>query len=407
MNPRLAWRNLWRHPRRTWLTVAAIAFSTVLLIFSITLQFGSYDIWIDHALGVYHGQLQIQHPDYLDKPQMRKTVANATGVAAKLRRDVDPRKVAVRGIGFALASSQERSYGAQVIGVEPGYEPEVSTIPNVIRDGRFLADPDAAEAVIGATLARNLKLALGDELTLLGAGRDGSVAATVVQVVGFFESGMAELDRVLVEIPLGHFQEVFTMGDAAHAIVIAGIDRSELDVQRDQITTLLGADAGARVRTWEETLPGLKQAIQFDMLQGWVLYVSLIVVVTFSILNTFLMAVLERTREFGIMLALGASPARIGALIMQESLLLTLVGLSIGVLVGLGITIYFYINGFTYPGLEEYGAEFGFPASITPEISFFSIGLAPLAILVFTLVAALYPALRIFGLRPVEAIHAV
>jgi ABC-type lipoprotein release transport system permease subunit len=404
---RLAWRNLWRHARRTWLTASAIAFAAMLLVFMITLQLGAYDMIVDTTLRTYMGQMQIQRAGYLDKPQLRTSIPAARVLAAELRAKTGLNAVAVRANGFALASSGARSYGVPVIGVEPEFEANVSTLPKLVKQGRYLARPEAPEVVLGAALARNLQIRLGDELTLLGSGRDGSVAATVLPVVGIFDSGNPELDRHVVQMPLATFQEVFSMGDAAHAIVISGPDLDSIARTQMRVAAHLPADSGLVLLGWEQLLPGVKQLIEADMMQNWFTYIVLIVVVTFSILNTFLMSVLERTREFGIMLALGATPLRIGALVMLESALLTLIGLGIGVALGGGIAWYFYIEGFTFPGMAEIYAQFGLPGVITPKLSVLTFTLGPSVIFVFTLVAALYPALRIRRLQPVEAMHAI
>jgi len=403
---RFAWRNLWRHPRRTWLTASAIAFSATLLVFMITLQLGAYDLMIDTSLRVYTGQLQVQRTGYLDKPQIRSTIPEAASLAARLRGAGFP-AVATRAQGFALASSGSRSYGVPVVGVEPAHEKEVSTIPGRVTEGRYLSDARAQEAVIGATLARNLKVKLGDELTLLGSGKDGSVAATIVPVVGIFESGNPELDRHFVQLPLATFQDVFSMGSDAHAIVLSGLDLRTLAQAATRVEARLPKDQDLVLRHWEELLPGIKEAIQADMVQNWFTYIVLIVVVTFSILNTFLMSVLERTREFGVMLALGASPYRIGSLVMLESTLLALLGILIGMGCGSGLAVYFHFEGFTFPGMAELYGQFGLPGVIHSKLSFATLTLGPAVIFVFTVAAALYPALRIRRLTPVEAIHAV
>jgi ABC-type lipoprotein release transport system permease subunit len=404
---RLAWRNLWRHARRTWLTASAIAFSAMLLVFMITLQLGAYDMMIDTTLRTFVGQMQVQRAGYLDKPQLRNAIPQARELAAALRANSGPTAIAVRANGFALASSGSRSYGVPVIGVEPQFELLVSTVPRLVKQGRYLSGPDAQEVVLGAALARNLGVDVGAELTLLGSGRDGSVAATILPVVGIFDSGNPELDRHLVQMPLATFQDVFSMGDGAHAIVISGPDLESLPRTHALVAAQLPSDRELVLLDWEQLLPGVKQLIEADKVQNWFTYVVLIVVVTFSILNTFLMSVLERTREFGIMLALGATPLRIGALVMLESALLTLLGLGIGVALGGAIAGYFYVEGFTFPGMQEIYAQFGLPGVITPKLSFASFTLGPSVIFVFTLLAALYPALRIRRLQPVEAMHAV
>ncbi|HLF24127.1 MAG TPA: ABC transporter permease, partial [Burkholderiales bacterium] len=299
----LAWRNLWRNSRRTWLTASAIAFSAMLLVFMITLQLGAYDMLIGNTLRVFTGQMQIQREGYLDKPQMRLSIPNARALAETLRRATHIAEIAVRANGFALASSGARSYGVPVVGVEPLNEPLVSTIPRLIKRGRYLADMNAQEIVIGAPLARNLRIDVGAELTLLGGGRDGSVAAAVLPVVGIFESGTPEIDRRLVQMPLATFQDVFAMNTDAHAIVISGAALEDIPRRFAMVQSHLPVGGGLVLLDWDRLVPGIKQLIQADTVQNWFTYIVLIVVVTFSILNTFLMSVLERTREFGIMLA--------------------------------------------------------------------------------------------------------
>lgn len=403
----LAWRNLWRHRRRTWLTASAIAFAAMLLVFMITLQLGAYDMMIDTSLRVYTGQMQVQREGYQDKPQMRSTLPRGAQLAAELRQATGLDAVAARAQGFALVATDERSYGVPVVGVQPEFEPRVSTLPHLVKEGRYLSGPDAQEVVIGAALARNLRVGIGDELTLLGSGKDGSVAATVLPVIGIFESGNPELDRNLVQIPLGSFQDVFSMGEDAHLIVISGPGFETIPQIKARVAAQLAAQPGLVVLDWEELLPGLKQLIQTDMVQNWITYIALIVIVTLSIMNTFLMSVLERTREFGIMLALGAKPLRIGALVMLESMYLTLLGLAIGIALGGGIAVYLHYEGFTFPGMAEIYAQFGLPGVIHPKLSFTGFALGPAVIFVFTVLAALYPALRIRKLEPVAAMHAV
>jgi len=406
---RLAWRNLWRHTRRTWLTASAIAFVTVLMVFLITLQLGSYDLMVDSSLRIFTAQLQVQHTGYLDKPKIRTVIPQARAFAEQLRADPALQGVAIgtRAQAFALASSGTRTYGVQVVGAEPVFEPQVSTIPRLMKSGRYLSAPGAQEAVLGVPLASNLNIRVGDELTLLGSALDGSVAATIVPVVGLFESGMRDLDRVLVEMPLGTFQDVFGMGQGAHSIALLAPDLKQLPQVRQRVAQLLPADQDLVVLDWERLIPGLKQLIQADWTTGWFTYIALIVVVTFSILNTFIMSVLERTREFGIMLALGATPLRIGVLVFAETALLALIGLAIGLGLGLLLSFYLSVAGFTYPGLEELMGQYGLPGLIYPKVTASTILLGPAVIFGFILVAALFPALRIRKLQPVEAIHAV
>lgn len=403
---RLAWRNIWRNKRRTWLTSAAIAFAAVSIIFILPIQEGAYTTMIDISLRVFPGHAQVQVPGYQERPQMYKTIDHAENLAARLRETGHYKAVSVRAQGFALMSSANRSYGASVVGVQPKTEKTVSLIPGMIAQGHYLSSDDALEAIIGSSLARNLKVKPGDELTLLGSAKDGSVAATIIKVVGIFNSGSNEFDRYFVEIPLGTFQSTFSMGTSAHNITVLGDNPKEQTALLDQLRKDIGR-GGLAVLGWDKLMPGLKEGIQLDRVSGYIFYVILLAIIIFSIFNTFLMSLLERTREFGLMLALGARPYRITGIVMLESFLLTLIGLSIGTIAGIALTYYLdSIGGIPYPA--EIAEQFNIPLNrMPPEISLVTVFSGPLIIFVSTNLIAWIPLLRIRKLEPVEAMRTV
>ena len=404
---RMAWRNLWRHGRRTWLTIGAMIFSNTLLVFSISLQFGSYDMMIDNTLQAFSGHIQLQHPRYLDESRMRFALPDIAATAQRLRADIGLASISARAAGFALASSKNRSYGLQILGVDADHEPQVSTLPGLIKQGRYL-DPGATEEiVIGAGLARNLKIGIGDEITFIGSGFDDSFAAGVVRVVGIFTSGIPDLDRSVAQVNLGYFQDVFAMQKRGHSIVIRARHIEDVGQLVRQISSLGVVGDAIALRDWDALQPGLKQAIQADMTSAWFMYIVLIVLVAFSVLNTQLMSVLERTREFGTMMALGLKPSRLSRLVMLETGLMTGLGLIIGIGIGALITAYFGEVGFSYPGMEEMAVKFNLPDRMYPVISLISLTLGPCIVAIGGLLAAIYPATRLYLLLPIEAMRAV
>ena len=406
LNLRMAWRNLWRHKRRTWLTATAMIFSNVLLVFMISLQFGSYDMMINNTLQSFSGHFQIQRDGYNDSPKLRLSIDSVQPLAAELRRTMPQIHVAARAAGFALASSEQRSFGIQVIGVQPEFEPGVSTLPGLVKQGSFLDRTDAAEIVIGAVMARNLKVGIGDEVTLLGSGRDGSFAAGVLTVKGIFESGTAGLDRSFAEIPLGYFQEMFAMGGHGNSIAAAASSMDSVASELARAEEVIKGRDGLLAIDWTELHPGLKQAIQADMSSAFFMYGVLIILVAFSVLNTQLMSVLERTREFGVITALGIKPRNLASLVMLETMLMALIGLVLGVFLGWLVAYYFNSVGFTYPGMEEVAAKFNLPGKMYPSVTFLSMMLGPTVVFLFCLLASIYPALRLFKLQPVDAMRA-
>ena len=404
---RMAWRNLWRHWRRTWLTVGAMIFSNALLIFAMSLQFGSYDMMIDNSLQAYSGHLQLQHSRYLDEPKMRYAVEDIAALTERLRGELGLDSISARASGFALASSNERSYGLQIIGVDPAHEPRVSTLPGLVKQGRYLRPGSVDEIVIGSVLARNLRAGIGDELTFIGSGYDDSFAAGIVRVVGIFESGAADLDRALAQVSLDYFDEVFAMRGRGHSIAVRAPHIDDVERLQQQIASLLEPRINASLRHWDELQPGLRQAIQADLASNSFMYIVLIVLVAFSVLNTQLMSVLERTREFGTMMALGLQPSRLARLVMLETALMTALGLVLGIVAGLVINLYLSKVGFSYPGMDEVALRFNLPDRLYPSISILSMTAGPAAVAIGSLLAALYPALRLYLLTPIDAMRAV
>ena len=370
---RLACRNLWRHKRRTWLTVCAMIFSNLLLVFMISLQFGSYRMMIDNTLKSYTGHMQVQRDGYNDNQKIRNSFGNIVTLASDIRHQLASNTVAARGVAFAMTSSEQRSFGLQLIGVEPQYEARVSNLPGLVKKGRYLSDSNAEEIVIGSVLARNLRVNIGDELTLLGSGRDGSFAAGVVIVIGIFDSGNTDIDRSMAQLPLGYFQTLFSMEGHGHNIVINADDLSLVPELQQRVNTILAEQNNLMVLNWNQLQPGLQQAIKADLVSAWFMYAILIVLVAFSVLNTQLMSVLERTREFGTMMALGLKPVRLGALVCIETFIMSSLGLVIGAGLGAVLAYYLSIVGFSYPGMEEMASRFNLPDRIYPSLSLFSV----------------------------------
>ncbi|MDT8281357.1 MAG: FtsX-like permease family protein [Gammaproteobacteria bacterium] len=404
---RMAWRNLWRNKRRTWLTVGAMIFSNLLLVFLISLQFGSYRMMIDNTLRSYTGHMQVQHKAYNDDAKLRNSIAGIIPLANEIRKQLGTDRVAARGVAFAMTSSEQRSYGLQIIGVEPEFETKVSTLPGLINRGHYFTGINAKEIIIGTVLARNLRVDIGDELTLLGSGRDGSFAADVVIVTGIFTSGVADIDRSMAQVPLGYFQSLFNMAGAGHNIVINAKDLTQVADLEQKVSHLIAMRKDLVVLDWDVLQPGLKQAIQADMTSAWFMYAVLIVLVAFSVLNTQLMSVLERTREFGTMMALGVRPVRLGSLVITETFVMSSLGLVIGAALGAALAYYLSFAGFSYPGMDEMADKFNLPDRMYPRLSLLSIFLGPGIVFVCSLLASIYPALRLFFLKPVSAMKVV
>lgn len=407
---KMAWRNIWRNPRRTLLTIAAISFACIILVFMLSFQLGSYDVMINTSVKNSTGHLQLQARGYLEDKEMRRVIRHPDQVADLLGSAAGIEGYTFRANGFSLVSSNDRTYGVMVTGIDPRKEAQVTNLESLVRNGEYLGEDDPFGAMIGELLAKNMKVGVGDELTILGQGLDGSVAAAVLFVRGIYESGMAEMDRNVVLMRLADFQDVFSMQGRVHeTVVIAQSLTSVFGLKTSIEDRLSSLKEGHNliVLDWMEILPGLLQGIQMDLVSGLIMYAILIVVVAFSIFNTFLMAIFERTREFGVLLAIGTTPSRLTRLVLLESMCLTLIGIVIGMVAGSMVTLYFQHHGIYISGAEEMLKEYGLPSRLFPKLSVISAAAGPAIVFLITFISAVFPALRIRRIEPVEAMSHV
>lgn len=408
---KMAWRNVWRNRRRSLLTIAAIAFACALLVFMLSFQFGSYEAMINAAVKVHTGYFQVQAPGYQEKREIEQVVADPEAVARLFETIPEVTAYTFRAAAFSLASSAERTYGIAVTGIDPSREPGVSTIQTLVRDGAFLSPGDGPAALVGSLLARNLRVGVGDLVTLLGQGRDGSIAATVVTVKGTFASGQDDFDRGALYLPLDYFQEMYAMEGAVHEVVGVAPSIWEVPALERHLAEELGRLAREQqmpplvVLDWKALMPGLAQGIYLDLVSGLIFYLLLIVVVAFSIMNTFLMAIFERTREFGVLMAIGTTTGRLTRLLLTESMMMTLMGMASGMLLGGLVTLYFQAVGIDFGSASDILRQYGIPGRMHPVLSLPSLLIGPLLVCFITFWAALWPALRVRRLTPVKAMN--
>jgi len=406
---KMAFRNIWRSPVRTILTLSAIAFAAIILVFMVSFQLGSYEAMVNSSVKIYTGHIQIQAEGYNEKKSMRFVISSPKKIAETVEKIEEIKSYSFRANGFSLVSSENRARGVLVTGIDPEGEAEISTIAGLIREGEYFAPGDREKVLIGRLLARNLKVGINDELTILGQGKDGSIAAGIVTVKGIFSSGIDDFDRSTIQVPLNYFNDLFYMDGAVHEIVCTAGSLFDVNKIKRLLKTELEEKKQKKivVLDWKELLPGLVQGIQLDLASAVIFYFILVLVVAFSILNTFLMAILERTKEFGVMLALGVKPNRLLKLVLMESSFLTLTGVVTGVAAGCFITLWFQTHGIDLTEASQILKEYGMSGIVYPKLSIVSALAGPLLVFAITICAALYPAFKVKKLVPVDAIRSI
>ncbi len=401
---RVAWRNLWRRRLRTWMSAGGIGFAIFLVTVGMSFQAGTYDAWIETATSLMSGHAQVQHPAYFDSPEIRHTLAEGTDLASRIEGIPGVVAVAPRAEAFALVSAGERSFGAMVMGVDPVRDAALSDLSDHLLLGEYLPRPDSA--FVGAALATNLGIEVGDEIVVLGSAVEGGVAALVSRVDGLFETGRAEVDRSVLQVGLAAMQSGFELGDAVHRVVIKTRDaRSVLGMRA---TLEAAMPTGGRLLDWNELLPELEQAIQIDRATAAMTYWLLLIVVAMSVVNAFIMTVFERTREFGMLLAIGMRPNSIIGMLSIEAVCVWFMGTVIGILLCLAVVVPLGMVGINIAGIEGMEAMAGqlmMPDRLYPALNVEVLLESPGWLLLGTLIAALIPAYRVRRMQVVEALR--
>ena len=336
MLARLAWRSIWRNRRRTFITVGSIAMGLAIAVFFITFADGVYAQLVDDVVRMQAGHITLEHPDYRRAPNTDRWVAHAAALESRLARIAGVAFTKRLILGQAIARSGAGSVGAALAGVEPGIEARFSPLARHLVAGAYLADGNAAEVLIGRDMAVRLNLGVGKKLVLTTNDVDGNLVDELCRVKGIFESGSTEIDGHLVQMPIAFAARLFRLPlDSATEV---GVVLSRPGQQSRVIDEIRGLVAGQEVAVlpWQEILPDVASYIRLDRGSNWIFQALLIVLILFTIFNTVLMSVLERQREFAMLLALGTRPRDVRWQVFLETVYLAVLGCAIGLVAGAG-----------------------------------------------------------------------
>ncbi len=344
----LGWRNLWRHRKRTILTTLTIALGLALYLISLALNDGGHHQIVESVVRMGSGHVVIQAPGYfesggverfLEPTQWRPAFENLPAFGAGL----GVRHVVPRVFASGLASSADGASGVLLIGSEPNREREASEFADRLVEGEFLDADDVPQAVVGHGVGRKLALGIGDRMVLTAqAARGGELESILVRVAGIVRTGVEEMDELLVMIPLTTAAEFLRMGDRVHQIAVVLDDAANsgrlASVARSQFPDL-------EILTWEQAHPEVVDYIRIDNAGNHIFSMVLFTLIGFLVLNTLLMSVLERTREFALLDALGVAPHQRFQMVMLEAVIVAAMASAAGLALGYGVHLYLAIHG--------------------------------------------------------------
>jgi ABC-type lipoprotein release transport system permease subunit len=411
---RLARRNVVRQWRRSLLTGMAMMLGVVALVMARTIGDGAHEDWIDSGVRMGTGHVAVQHPEFRFSRKLdhRLTAAararvftalEASDVASLVARFTPRLEV------IGLANSPTAAIPASVVGVDPDRESRFSQlgVEQRLVEGRYLEKGDRLHAYVGQRLAQRLDLGLGSRLVLTAQDAGGDIAGQLVRVVGIYRTGVPEVDESLVHIPLTTAQE--WLGVEGDITTVAVLLTSAWDVPRGLRRLrrhIDEASEGVAVLGWREAMPELDAAIKLDDFWGYVFNLVLFIIVALAIVNTILMSVLYRTREFGVLRALGLTKRETATVVFTEGMILTAVAGLLGVVLGFGVTWLLWRNGLDYSGALEGELTFSgvvLDTVVVPVFRGVQVIMSLGSIVIVGLLASLYPAYRATRIDVAEA----
>lgn len=338
---RLAFRNILRQRRRSILTALSMAGGYMLFVFSISLLEGSWSNVVDIFTLDQTGHVQIHKDDYAKRPKIYKTIRDRDTVEETLNANEEITGWAPRVYSAALAYGSDKTSPAKIFGIDPQREPTVTRIKQKVTGGTYFDErPDADgyyKAMIGRGLARTLHLEIGDELVLISSGADGSIANDIFIISGII-GNTTSFDRLGVYLPINVAQMFLSTGADVHEYALLAADKHANEVLAKNLQTQL---SNLKVSPWQEIEATFYRTMQSDK-QGNHFTMGLIVFIVFiGVLNTVLMSVLERTREFGVLKSIGARPFDLVKLIFIETVMLATLSVAAGFLLILPVIIWF------------------------------------------------------------------
>ena len=404
---RLAWRNVWRHRRRTLIVVLAIGMGLMMMMLYDGIVAGFNQAIYGNAVQVLGGNIQIHAEGYGEQTAQAALLPlrNDEQIAEAARQQPQVAMASRRIKTGGMATSAEGAFGVNIIGIEPQYEQAVSLEAKKVSAGRYLAPDDTDQIFIGQGLATAMDIGIGDRITLVGRDIHKQMRKRTMTVVGIYDIDMPDIEKGNIYLSLAEAQDLYGLNGTSTEGAISLHQIGEEDAVLQALRPVIGA---SEAQTWATSFPELVQALESKGAVMDIFSVVILFIAGIGILNMLLMAIYERTREIGVLAALGMKPRQISLLFLLEGGMMGAVGLAFGIGLGLLVNTILGQVGMDYSafsGMTEYTALIN--TNIYPSLGLEKILQRGLTVLAIALLCSYYPAREASMTEPAQALHFV
>lgn len=399
----MAWRNIWRNKMRSIVIMLSVAIGLLAGISILALYEGMMQSRIRTVIDAEITHLQIHHKEFKQDYDPVYTLPAGDSII-KIIRSLNTTKLAAqRTITQGMLATATGSAGVQINGIEPLIEYEASQLKKKMVEGEGFHPGKKNEIVIGKKLAGKMKLTLGAKLVLTFTDTSAAIVSSAFRIAGIYQSENVPLDELNVYVNMKALNELLQIGNSFHEIAILLRNDDDVDAVKLQLTQMF---PGYIVESWKEISPETNLMVKTIDEYSYIIMIIILFALAFGIINTMLMSILERTREIGMMVALGTNRIRVFLLVLMETVFLTIAGTPFGIAIGLILTNYYHKNGLDLSGMgKEMMSSFGFSTIIYPSFPWEKLIMIMVLVMSAAILSCLYPAVKALRLQPVEALR--
>jgi len=406
MNPlmKMAWLNIWRNPRRAAILLAAMASGLAGILFCMGFIHGWLVQMVDDSVNTYEGHVKILARGYNDNPVIEHHFTPPESLIRFLDNDGRVESWVPRIVVPGLLCTPEHAKIVTIIGTDPAREIRTATAGRMLKQGRMLDAKASGELLIGRQLAEKTGKGLGRKVVLMSQQPGGEIGTAALRITGLFDVGIGTFNEANVYITLEQAADMLAMTDRITEIAVKLKDINECHMFAGDVKRHLG-DQELEVFTWRERLLYLDEMLALMARFSWLYYAIFFIAMAFGIVNTLMMAIGERTREIGVLLAVGMTRARLVALIILESFFIACLAVIAGLGIGLLVVGWFEHRGIDLSAFAEGMDLFGLAHVIRPSLAASDIAKSIAGTFLIALLFSCWPAWRASSLMPVKALR--